>query len=200
MRRWVSFPATASIGTISVAIEGRPIDVEVSENVTAALARLAQLGADGTPAMAEIAGMMETETGFRFATETAPDGSKWKPSLRVVGYTRADGERVEGDGGQTLTLHGFLRSAIRSNFGPDFAEAGPEASGPAAIYARIHQQGGKIEAHESVLQTALRTPFGYRKSVTIPARPYLGWNSEMEQETLDIIRRHAVDALQGDVA
>ena len=177
-----------------------PIYVDVSSDVGAGLARLVELGRDATPAMAEIAGLLEVETQLRFQSETAPDGAKWKPSLRVTGYTAADGTKVPGDGGQTLTLHGYLRRSIRSNFGGDFAEAGPEASGPAAIYARIHQEGGRITPRESVLQTALKTPFGYRAAVTIPARQYLGWNADMEAETLDILRRHAAEALGGGAA
>jgi phage gpG-like protein len=173
------------------------IDVQLSGDITAGLLRLVELGLDATPAMAEIAGLLETETQFRFQSETAPDGTKWKPSLRVTGYTFG-GEKVPGDGGQTLTLHGYLRRSIRSNFGADFAEAGPEASGPAAIYARIHNEGGRITPRESVLQTALRTPFGYKAAVVIPKREYLGWNANMDAEALDIVRRHAATALEGE--
>ena len=176
-----------------------PIEVQLSEGITAALKRLAERGADMSPAMQEIAGLLESETSVRFQTETDPADVPWKKSLRVTGYTAADGEKVEGDGGQTLTLHGYLRKSIKTNYGADFAEAGPEASGPAAIYAAIHQFGDKIVpkrllSGETHLR-ALNTPFGRFASVTIPARPYLGWNPAIEEEAVEILLRHAGAAL-----
>lgn len=171
-----------------------PLQLQLSETVTAALDRLAGAAVDATPAMAQIAGYLETEIEYRFQSETDPAGLPWKPSLRVAGYTRKDGERIEGDGGQTLTLHGDLRRSMRSNFGADFAEAGPEASGGAGVYAAIHQFGGRITPRAG---KALRTPFGPRGAVTIPARPYLGWNDDTRDEVEHIVVAFALEALSG---
>lgn len=139
------------------------IDVEISlrDDVSAALDRLAKAGADMTPAMRAIAGHLAAETEERFETERAPSGLPWKKSQRAL-----------DEGGQTLTLHGDLRSSITFNYGRDFAEAGPERSGGAGVYAAIHQFGGTIKAKNGRALT-----FGGRlvASVSIPARPYLGF-------------------------
>ncbi len=47
------------------------------------------------------------------------------------------------------------------------------AIGSMMVYVRIHQEGGTIKPKEG--KKALRVPkVGFRRSVTVPARPYLG--------------------------
>lgn len=172
------------------------LDVEISENVTAALDQALAATGDMTPAMGEIARFLATQTRLRFREQRDPLGVPWKPSLRVTGYVDADGNRVEGDGGETLTLSGDLRRSIKEDWGADYAAAGPEASGGAAVYAKIHQFGGTIRPKRQadgtphVMTRSLNTPFGRFASVTIPARPYLGWNDESEAGVLDILADH----------
>lgn len=176
-----------------------PIHVAISENVTTALDAGLAAGADLTPAMAEIARYLASEMRYRFETETAPDGTPWKPSLRVAGWTDRNGHRHPGDGGQTLTLHGDLRNSITEDWGLDYAAAGPEASGGAAVYARIHQEGGTIRAKHSDdgSRRALRTPLGLFAAITIPARPYAGWTPQDDEETLAILTDHLSSAFGG---
>lgn len=153
------------------------IEVTVSENITAALDAAAALGEDQSEPMGAIATMMAAFTKRNFLRQSSPAGVPWtKRHPKSIGAH------------PILRLTGDLFGSIREDSGRDFASAGPEASGGAAIYGRIHQFGGTIAAKAG---KALATPFGVFKQVTMPARPYVGWNDEMESRALDILTRHA---------
>jgi len=160
--------------------------IEISENVTRALARAQEAATDLTPAMAEIARSLATQTRFRFRNQRGPDGVPWKQS-----------QRARDEGGLTLVDSGDLFSSIAANWGKDFAEAGPEASGGAAIYAAVHQWGARIAAKTA---KALKTPFGPPSSVNIPARPYLGFNQESEDSIVAILSDHVKRAFNADAS
>lgn len=163
--------------------DGLTIRIELEGDLGAHLGRLIAAGADLTPAMKEIAVHLETATRRRFETESGPDGKPWKPSQRVI-----------EQGGQTLSLTGDLKSSIGSAFGRDFAEAGPERSFGAAVYAAIHQFGGRIAAKN---KKALS--FGGRMvaAVTMPARPYVGFGPSDPDAFSDILRDHFRGAFVG---
>ena len=57
------------------------IDISIDENVSVALARIAALGADLTPQMAQIAQLLGTETRLNFVKQSAPDGTPWAITL-----------------------------------------------------------------------------------------------------------------------
>lgn len=153
--------------------EGILVDITFSENLAAALRQGAAAGRDLSPAMKEIAAYLERVHRMRFETETGPDGRRWKPS-----------ERARDEGGRTLTLSGDLASSIGSGYGPAFAEVGPERSFGAAVYAAIHQFGGTIRA-----KAGRALSFGGRifASVTIPARPYVGFSDADQDEMTEIL-------------
>ncbi|NYZ12886.1 phage virion morphogenesis protein [Azospirillum sp. RWY-5-1] len=90
--------------------------------------RLQDAGVRLGPAMAEIAGHLETETRHRFATGTGPDGVAWTPS-----------RRAKRQGGQTLVDQGHLRDSVTSRSDDRSAEVGTDRA-----YAAIHQFGGTI--------------------------------------------------------
>lgn len=162
---------------------GIVININISENLSAGLARAIAAGEDLSPAMRAIATHLETATRLRFETESGPGGVKWTPSRRAL-----------EEGGQTLTLSGDLRSSIGSAFGPTFAEAGPERSFGSAVYAAIHQFGGIIKpASKRALS------FGGRivASVIMPARPYVGWDEVDESAAAEILTDHLRDAFAG---
>lgn len=148
--------------------------IETAE-ADAVLARLAAFAGDMTSVMRPIAGILANETRFNFRRQSSPLGVPWQPSQRAL-----------EQGGQTLIDRGDLLGSIRESFGSDFAQAGPEASGAAAIYAAVHQWGARIAAQ---VGKALRTPFGPRAAVTIPARSYVGWNDRMIETVLGVITR-----------
>lgn len=141
--------------------------------VLASLRNLIALGRDASPAMRDIAAHGESSTRMRFRTETAPDGTPWKPSLRA---------RITG--GRTLTQDGHLSGSISGRHGRDYAEWGVNR-----IYAAIHQFGGVIAAKAGSLRFRLfGGGFATVKSVTIPARPYLGVSDDDKVDILDIIQ------------
>lgn len=152
------------------------IRLELQGDLGAALGRAVAAGADLTPAMKEIAAHLEAATRLRFESERGPDGQPWTPSRRAI-----------EEGGQTLTLSGDLKTSIGSRSDAISAEVGPERSFGAAIYAAIHQFGGRITP-----RTRKALSFGGRivAAVTMPARPYLGFEPGDADAFAQILRGH----------
>ncbi|HEU4958967.1 MAG TPA: phage virion morphogenesis protein [Sphingomonas sp.] len=175
--------------------DGFAIEIEIRDDVTAALDRAIAAAIDLTPAMKDIAGELADTTRERFETQESPAGVPWKPS-----------RRAEEEGGRTLTLHGHLVDSIREDWGPDHAAAGPEASGPAAVYAAIHQFGGTIRPRPRGFRPGARAKkalsFGGRvvAKVVIPARPYLGFNDENADYAVDTLTAHMAHAFAAGAA
>lgn len=159
------------------------LQVDVRDDVSAALARAAAAAIDLTPAMRDIAGHLADATRERFETGRSPAGMPWKPS-----------RRAEEEGGKTLVDRGDLLSSITEDWGKDYAAAGPEASGGAAIYAAIHQFGGEIRP-----RTAGALSFGGRlvSRVVMPARPYLGFTDEDADYAVAALADHLQAAIGG---
>ena len=155
------------------------INIDVSENVTAALDRAIAFGDDLTPAMKAISQMMVSFSQFNFLKQSNPQDVPWK--RRVPHPGKVDFPHP------ILQKSGDLFDSLREDYSATHAAAGPEASGGAAIYARIHQLGGTIRPRADNKKNALNTPFGLLKSVTIPARAYLGWNDRMSGRAVDIL-------------
>lgn len=162
------------------------IRIRIIDDLTVALDRTVAFAGDMTPAMAEIANFQATQTRLRFREQASPLGVPWLQS-----------ERAKKEGGLTLVDRGDLFGSIKSAWGRLVAQAGPEASGGAAIYAAVHQWGARIVAGA---KRALKTPFGPRGAVTIPARPYVGWNDFMIDRAVDILRDHALRSIGGAAA
>lgn len=139
----------------------------------ASMRGLAALAGDTTSLMRGIAAIGESSTRERFVTETAPDGERWKPSIRA---------QVEG--GRTLTRDGHLGDSITSAYTRDTAEWGTNM-----IYAAIHQDGGEIRPRSAkALRFALAGgEFATVRKVTMPARPFLGLSAEDVDDILDFI-------------
>lgn len=124
--------------------------------------------ADFRPLLQLIAGALRESAILRFHQGKAPDGSHWKNSRRAL-----------ETGGQTLILEGHLRDSITSNVTSRRLEVGTNKE-----YAAIHQFGGIIRPKKG---WALAVPgVGFRASVTMPARPYLGISADDEAEIRDM--------------
>lgn len=139
---------------------------------------------DLTPLMEGFGSTLESGTLDRFDSESAPDGSAWKPSLRA---------RTEG--GKTLTDSAQLRGSITSQAGSDHVEVGTNK-----IYAGVHQFGATIRAKSSAgLRFQLPGGLGFRRvmEVEIPARPFLGLSSDDEAELLAQAEDYAAAAIGG---
>ena len=109
----------------------------------------------------------------------------WKPLAESTLFARVGGGSLIGKKGRELKRaqkrlsnvkilqdSGLLKNSARAEVSGNTLRVGP--SGPAAIYAAIHQFGGKA---------------GRGRKITIPARPYLIVQPEDETELLDLIRR-----------
>lgn len=134
---------------------------------------------DLRPMLADIGAELESSTLNRFETNVAPDGKPWKQSLhsKVTGMP-------------TLVGEGNLRDSVHYVLDGDSAvEIG--AGGVARDYAAIHQVGGTITAKGGALGFTLATgQFINVKSVTLPARPYLGLSTEDEAAIPQIVLEH----------
>ncbi|CAB3851934.1 hypothetical protein LMG26842_02887 [Achromobacter dolens] len=168
------------------------IHYEGQRGLDAALSRLAALGRSPRPIFKAIANYGESSTRLRFERQRGPDGAAWKPS-----------RRVQKSGGQTLVKSRRLLRSITNVYGDTYA-----AWGSNVAYARIHQQGGEINRAPYSTRIRLRTDArgnlarqpGNRKlavfardshkrartswhevrayKIRMPARPFLGVNSE----------------------
>lgn len=146
------------------------IRIEIDDReVRAALDHLARRAADLTPAMADIAQALESETERRFELE----GPGW-PDLAertILERTRAG----TWPGKKLQRSAGGLAASIESRHGRDWAEIGSNK-----VYAAIHQLGGRA---------------GRRRAAIIPARPYLPLDGDRltgsaEATVLEILQAH----------
>ncbi len=153
------------------------ISVRIEGEVDALLARLEQMsGIDKSGVMNAIAEGLRTSTVERFASEESPEGTRWKPSIRVA-----------RQGGKTLTRSVGLKNSIKAQ-----ADGTGAAIGTNLVYAATHQFGDErtIRAKESKY---LRFQIGDRwvsvpsVRVSIPARPFLGISEEDEEEIKAIL-------------
>lgn len=129
----------------------------------------------------EIGEQLLSSTQERFKTQRGPDGRKWKPSIRV---------RTEG--GQTLSDTRRLRNSLTTTARPDRVVVGTND-----IRARLHQEGGEIKPKKvKALRFKVGGRWAVKKSVTMPARPYLGISPEDEKLIQDIIRNNIEEALK----
>ncbi len=162
---------------------GIDLEISLTETVTAALERLIASGTDMTPVMKDIAGHLADTTRERFETGIDASGQPFTPSRRAI-----------EQGGKTLVERGDLLGSIAEDWGSNYAAAGPEASGGAAVYALIHQTGGTIRPKTA---KALSFRGGVFASVTMPKREYLGFDDENGVYVVDSIAGYLGRALDG---
>lgn len=113
------------------------------------------------------------QTRRRFLSGVGPDGAPWKKGHKPSG--------------QTLIASGLLLRSIRvAKAAQDGVEWGSNR-----IYAAIHQLGGVIRpVNGEGLRFRIAGGFVTVKSVTIPARPYLGANQQDMAAFAQILLRH----------
>lgn len=153
------------------------ITIDLTDRLAPALRGAVRALSDLTEPMALVAEawLERTETGF--LAQRAPDGTPWQQSQNAI----------TGKSKATLFQSGSLYNALDNSSGSDFAEIGVQATGGPARYARIHNEGGVITPTTA---RALNTPFGPRKSVTIPQRQFIGAAPEDIESAVDIISEH----------
>ncbi len=142
------------------------------QQIQSAMQRLMHAGQDMGPVMQAIGDDIVERTKRRFATSTAPDGSRWAPNSQVTyllsmrdwgkgNFTKSG--RVNGKGAARL---GAKRPLIgeSGDLERQFHVAADSSSvtiGSSMVYARIHQFGGKTAAKSMI------------PGKTIPPRPFL---------------------------
>jgi phage gpG-like protein len=135
----------------------------------AIVGRLIGRAANLSPLMSRIGMYGESSTIERFNTETAPDGSRWTPSIRA---------RVEG--GKTLTNTARMKQSVTHRSDSNSAEWGSNL-----IYYGVHQGGATIRAKGGG-RLAFRLPGNLRfvspEEVVLPARPSIGLSGDDETE------------------
>lgn len=112
-----------------------------------------------------IAQDMKKETQLNFRKSTSPDGTKWQElsPITIAGRKKKSNK--------PLVDRGTLRRSIRAT-----VEGNQAVIGTNLKYARIHQFGGTIKPkNRKALKVGSRT----LKSISIPARPYIGVNRSM---------------------
>lgn len=154
---------------------GATVDVQIDDRqVRSAFAQLLRIMEDTTPVMAAIGTAVVAGTHRRFVSQTSPEGAKWSP-------LNPDYKRLKRNR-RILTESGRLRDSINSRPGRDEVRVGTNV-----VYGAIHQFGGVIKPKGSHLVFRLASGLVMAKSVTIPARPYLGISAEDEVEIAEVV-------------
>ncbi len=154
------------------------IQVEVAGDYSALLKEIARLeNVDTEEAMAAIGEGLRESTVRRFDTSTAPDGKKWKTSIRV-----------KEKGGKTLLNRANLRNSIHTEY-----DATGMAVGTNSIYAATHQFGDPHRVIRAKKKKRLKFQVNgqwvspKKVAVNIPARPFLGISEEDDQDIRSIL-------------
>ncbi|KEQ19175.1 hypothetical protein GZ78_04045 [Endozoicomonas numazuensis] len=139
-----------------------------------ALTDLAAAGADLSPVMKEISGILADASEQAFANEADPTtGESWQPLTEAhKGYRQSKGYT-----GSILQMSGQLAASIQSDHGRDFAQVGSNK-----VYAAIHQHGGLPDMRPA--------------NAAIPARPFLGASEDDKDEIMEVLARHLSDAIR----
>lgn len=154
-------------------MDGITINSDYSK-LDAKLLNLANAMADPTPVLEEIG-----HTATRAVKQNFKEGGrpqKWPVSFRA-----------QEQSGQTLLDTGNLRSSVSYDI------RGKEvAVGSNVIYGPIHHFGGVIRAKaaKSLAFTLTNGEFVTKKSVTIPARPWLVLQDSTYKRFNNILRQH----------
>ena len=142
------------------------IEIDLKEDATARLTRLAELLDDLTPVMDEIGEYMVEATKQRFVEGRGPDGVPWAPK-RPATIEAARRNPLRGNDPRPLHGLGSLKGSIAQRAGPDHVEIGANR-----IYAGVMQFGADKGAFGATA-TGSAIPWG-----DIPARPFLGGDDD----------------------
>lgn len=139
--------------------------------VKAAFARMLDVGQNPRRYLGAIGGLIKSSTQLRFNEGRSPSGSPWAAVLR---------------GGKPLLNTGVhLRNAVNYQ-----VDANSVTVGVPFWWARTHQEGRTINARNApYLRFRIGNRWARKKSVTIPARPFLGISSSDERGILSILRK-----------
>ncbi|QRE74386.1 phage virion morphogenesis protein [Methylobacterium aquaticum] len=152
---------------------GVSITIDASEFGMAA-DRLRQfVSFDPAPLMEEIAALGESQTRRRISEEkTAPDGTPWEPNRNGTPILTETGQHL-------LASVAFYASSEEAVWGAAWE------------FAHIHQEGAVIAAKNApYLVFFSGGAWHSAKSVTIPARPFVGLSDDNRAEIEDLVSDH----------
>ena len=186
---------------------GVQITIDDTE-VNAMLARVGKAGVDTQPLMEEIAGAMLLSTQRRFETQTGPDGAPWQRLSPRTAARRLNRKGTRRGFANILRVSNRLYDSITGE-----ASAKEAAVGSNVVYAAAHQLGAEIEKPERQATVRLRKVKGRTRfaskthkrkremdvtigahTVTIPARPWLGFSKEDREEIRAIAEAYFEEA------
>lgn len=148
------------------------IELQVdNRRVLGALNGLLQRSEDLRPAFQEMGEYFIESTKRRFASKTAPDGSKWTDNSAVTEESKGRNDPLIGES-RRLSNEIHYRADARS-----------VSWGSSLVYAGMQQNGG--------LKAAYPHLWG-----NIPARPFLGLSSDDENVALEILQEYLAAPLE----
>jgi len=169
-------------------VSGIRLEISVADGgLGAALRRGIALGQQPRDLMEAGAQIIEASTKARFETGTGPDGIAWKPSQRQArGVEKRRRKGTPKPAHKTLVDTGALLRSIRSEVGDDTATVGADGTATSSKYAATHQFGATIlpKKGEFLVFTGPDGGLVFARSVTIPARPFMGVDA---QDRADLI-------------
>jgi len=123
--------------------------------------------------MEQIGEQLVSSTQQRFEDGQGPDGEDWEPSIRA-----------KEDGGQTLVDTARLKNSIGYEASPNLVAVGTNVE-----YASTHQFGAEIRAKNAPhLRFQVGGRWARKKSVTIPARPFIGISAQDIEDTRQTVQ------------
>ncbi|UZZ12206.1 phage virion morphogenesis protein [Ectopseudomonas mendocina] len=141
-----------------------------NQPVLDALNGLMKRAQDVRPAFQDMGEYFILSTKRRFASKTAPDGSKWRDNSPVTEGRKGRNDPLVGESRRLANEIHYRATANTLEWGSSLA------------YAGMQQNGG--------LKAAYPHLWG-----NIPARPFLGLSSEDEAMALEILQEHLAEPL-----
>lgn len=164
--------------------------------VVSALSRLSGRVEDMTPLMKQIGEALIDSTKQRFATSTAPDGSRWAPNSQttIERYLGTRSARVFNKKDGRLSAYGVAAvlgkkpligetGRLRSEFSVEVS-ANQVAIGSGLIYSAV-QQFGASQGAFGRNRRGSPIPWG-----TIPPRPFLGVSAQDRTTVIGLIEKY----------
>lgn len=148
------------------------------DEARAGFRQLERVMSDTTPIARAIGTGLVTSTQDRFDDEVSPDGAGWAPLNPVY----AAGKRGAGIL-REQAMRGGLQGSITYRASRSEVEVGSNK-----IYAGVHQ-GGAVITPKSAGRLVFRlgNRIVHARSVTIPARPYVGISAEDKVMIIEVI-------------
>jgi len=164
------------MAAIALQFDTRSID-RLADNFAAIAAEVD----DTTPLMDEIGSYLEFSIARRFELERGPDGIPWPATRRGTSILKGSPPRLASS---------MTRRAERERV----------SVGTNVIYARIHQQGGTIKPKRGrFLRFTVGGQTFFVKSVTIPARPFLGIDQADREAIGEVVEDYLRDVFAGNL-